>query len=227
MLARHKGLFLTLGAIAIPTGIMLKSDSDLCLKFASDPPAKANSGKVVWIVGASSGIGASLAVDFARDGANVIISARREAQLKEVAANCMAAGGKSATVLPLDVTHFQDHQKAFDQVLKEFGKVDILVLNAGISQRNFAAETPFEVTQQIINTNFLSYASLTRCVLPSMIEKKQGKIVVMSSLAGLMGLPISSSYSASKFALVGLLQPVYIYICYSYFFFFLTLARLL
>jgi short-subunit dehydrogenase len=143
-----------------------------------------------------------LAVDFARDGAHVIVSARRENQLQDVANKCISAGGKSATVIPFDITNFNEHENVVNKVLKEFGKVDILVLNAGISQRNFAAETPFAVTENIMKTNFLSYASLTRQVLPSMIERKSGKIVVISSLAGIIGLPISTSYSASKFALV-------------------------
>lgn len=91
-----------------------------------------------------------------------------------------------------------------EQILAQFGRIDIIVLNAGRSQRNVAIETPLADTEQIMQLNFFSYVSLVQLVLPSMIERKAGQVAVMSSIAGIIPAPISSSYSASKFALVPL-----------------------
>eukprot|EP01040_Poterioochromonas_malhamensis_P002516 gene2516-2673_t len=196
-------LFLASVSIGGFVTVLNNIDADLGVTFGSNPPKAAQKDKVVWIVGASSGIGAALAVDFAKDGAKVVISSRREKQLKDVAERCRQQGGKSPTVLPLDVNNFECHEKAVRSIIDEHGKIDIVVLNAGFTQRSLAVDTPLKVTEDIIKTNFLSYVSLTKNVLPSMAENKGGKIIVLSSIAGLMGVPISTSYSASKFALQG------------------------
>lgn len=151
-------------------------DADLGVTFGSNPPKGAQKDKVVWIVGASSGIGAALAEDFAKDGAKVIISARRENQLKDVAERCRQQGGTLPTILPLDVNNFKDHEKAVKSIIDEHGKIDIVVLNAGISQRNLAVDTPLSVTEDVMKTNFLSYVSLTKSVLPPMAANKGGKV---------------------------------------------------
>jgi hypothetical protein len=190
--------------VAIILGVFFTSDADLPLILLPKSPAKAHDGKIVWIVGASSGIGAALAVDFAREGAHVIISARRLSQLQEVADRCSKAGPFPALVLPMDVTKYEEHQTAFNHIMDIYGRVDVLVLNAGISQRNLANDTPFEVTEEIMHLNFFSLIHLNKLVLPTLLKQQNGKIVVMSSLSGIIGTPVASSYSASKWALHGI-----------------------
>jgi NAD(P)-dependent dehydrogenase (short-subunit alcohol dehydrogenase family) len=165
--------------LAVLLAIFFTNDADLSLILLPKPPAQGNAGKIVWIIGSSSGIGASLALDYCRDGAQVIISARRIQQLEEVASACKSNSGGSSyepLVLPLDATNYAEHQSAFDQVIAKFGKIDILVLNAGISQRNLAMDTPFEVTEQIMKVNFFSLVHLTKIVLPFMLQRKLGKV---------------------------------------------------
>jgi len=159
-------------------------------------------GKVIWIVGASSGIGASLAKDLSAGGAQLIISARREEKLKEVAEECGRVGLKPA-IFPLDIVD-EDMQKCvFQQIMDQYGKVDTLILNSGKSQRATAVNLDMKATTDLMKLNFFSYVALSKIVLPSMLGRKNGMIVVMSSLSGKIGTPVASSYSASKFALHG------------------------
>jgi len=177
-------------------------DADLPLLYLPKPPVNAFADQVVWIAGASSGIGAALAADMVRGGATVIISARRVNQLNKVADDC-SKYGKRPIVIEMDMTDNNSIQKAFDEVMKTVGRVDSLVLNAGQSQRIIALDTPFEVTEKIMKLNFLSYVALTTLVAPTMVSRNQGQIVVVSSLSGIIATPAGSSYSASKFALHG------------------------
>mmetsp|Transcript_56990 Transcript_56990/g.112288 ORF Transcript_56990/g.112288 Transcript_56990/m.112288 type:complete len:315 (-) Transcript_56990:22-966(-) len=188
--------------VAIALGVFFNSDVDLPLLFLPYELPGSFEGKVVWITGASSGIGAALAEDMVKAGATVIISARREELLNKVADSC-AQFGKRPYVLPLDVTNINAHHGAYVVLREEFQRIDVLVLNAGMSQRNTALDTPLEVTQDLMHLNFISYVSLARYVLSDMIERKTGQIVVTSSLSGIIGTPLGSSYSASKFALHG------------------------
>lgn len=198
-----KGFTLVAITVAIVAlAVFFKSDCDLFLFFSKIPnPQSAFDANVVWITGASSGIGAALAKELTKAGAQVVISARRVEQLEQVAAECV--GGKKPMVVPLDVTDLQSHQEAYDKIVQEFGRVDMLVLNAGRSQRNPAVETPFDVTKSIMELNFLSVVHLAKVVLPSMVARKSGHLVLMSSLSGRMGTPLASSYSASKYAMHG------------------------
>lgn len=187
--------------VAVLVGIFLSSDCDLFLRFSPYDETSAFKDKVVWIVGASSGIGAFLAVDFAKAGAKVIISARRESMLELVASNCSAVGGKP-DVLPLDILDLTSQTNAYTAVKEKYGHVDILVLNAGRSQRSLAVDTTVETARQLFDLNFFSFLSLTSAVLPDMIAKTSGQLVVVSSLSGRIGTPITSSYTATKHALV-------------------------
>lgn len=188
--------------VIVIVAIFFASDADLPLILLPDPPAKANAGQVVWIVGASSGIGASLALDYAKGGAKLIISSRRVQQLEDLAKSCVTAGGEEPLVLPLDITNYEEHTAAFNKILDTYGHLDVLVLNAGVSQRNLAIDTDFSVTESIMKLNFFSFVALNKIVLPHFVSRNQGTIVVMSSLSGIIGTPVGSSYSASKFALV-------------------------
>jgi len=188
---------------AIVLGVFLTSDCDFFLHFSTYDDKKAFKDKVVWIVGASSGIGAFLAVDFAKAGAKVIISARRESMLELVAANCSAVESSSKPdIIPLDILDSASQTQAYAKIKERHGHVDILVLNAGRSQRSLAVDTTMETARQLFDLNFFSFLSLQSLVLPDMIARKSGQLVVVSSLSGRIGTPITSSYTATKHALV-------------------------
>lgn len=156
---------------------------------------------VVWITGASSGIGEALAHEYGRRGARLILSARNAARLEEV--RCACVGPERHLVLPLDLSRPDSHGKACAEALDRLGRVDILVNNGGISQRSLAARSSLDVDRAIMETNYFGTVSLTRAVLPSMIARGSGHIVVVSSLVGKIGTPLRSSYAASKHALHG------------------------
>lgn len=158
--------------------------------------------KVVWVTGASSGIGEALAGAFSREGAKLVLSARRVDELERVRANC--AGGLDAhLVLPLDLTRFDELPGKAQEALAHFGHIDILVNNGGVSQRSLVKDTAFEVDQALININYLGTVRLTKAVLPSMLSRRAGHFVVISSLVGHVGTPLRSAYAASKHALHG------------------------
>jgi short-subunit dehydrogenase len=158
--------------------------------------------KIVWVTGASAGIGEAVAYAFGREGAKLVLSARRKDELERVCANC--AGGRDVhLVLPLDLTQFAELPGKAQQALAHFGRVDILVNNGGVSQRSLAKDTAFEVDQALININYLGPVRLTKAVLPSMLERRAGHIVVVTSLVGHVGTPLRSAYAASKHALHG------------------------
>lgn len=161
------------------------------------------SGKVVWITGASSGIGKELAYQLSAKGAKLVLSARNEEQLKKVAANC-----SEAIILPLDLsdsTHFTDRAK---QVVEQFGSIDFLVNNGGVSQRANAADTPLEIDRKIMEVNYFGAVALTKAVLPQMKKQGSGHILVISSIAGKFGFYLRSAYSAAKHALHGFYESL-------------------
>jgi short-subunit dehydrogenase len=158
--------------------------------------------KRVWITGASSGIGEALALAFAEQGANLILSSRNQSELFRVRAAC-SPNAKEILVVPLDVS---DHDAIFataEKVLSQVGKIDILINNAGISQRGLAKDTAFEVDKKIMNVDYFGTVALTKAVLPSMLMHKLGHIVVITSVVGHVGTPGRSTYSAAKHALHG------------------------
>jgi short-subunit dehydrogenase len=162
-------------------------------------------GKVVWITGASSGIGAALAQAFAARGARVVLSARRLAELEQVRARCERPDAH--LVLPLDVTK-GDPRQAVAAVLERFGRIDVLVNNAGISQRSRVADTRLEVDRRIMEVNYFGVVALTRAVLPVMQRQRAGRFVVISSVVGRISTPLRSTYSASKHALHGFFEAL-------------------
>jgi NADP-dependent 3-hydroxy acid dehydrogenase YdfG len=166
---------LVCAAISI-VGILLVSDANLSLYLASPLPVDAFKNQVVWVVGASSGIGAKLSEDFCSHSAHVILSARRVGRLEELAKSCVLLGAASVQVLPLDVTDFAAHEPAFEQILSRHGHLDMVVLNAGVDQANTAQETEVETTRYLMNLNFLSYVSLTKTVLPHLTGRKSGQV---------------------------------------------------
>ncbi|MEM1220330.1 MAG: SDR family oxidoreductase [Bacteroidota bacterium] len=157
--------------------------------------------QVVWITGASSGIGEALAIAFAKKGARVILSSRRREALEAVKKN--SSNGDRMEVIPLDMTQAKDVQERAQEVIQQFGRVDILVNNAGISQRSLVKDTPLEIDRRVMEVDFFGTVALTKAVLPIMLAQKSGRILVVSSLTGKFGTPLRSAYAAAKHALHG------------------------
>jgi NADP-dependent 3-hydroxy acid dehydrogenase YdfG len=162
--------------------------------------------QVVWITGASSGIGEALAVAFAANGARLVLSARRENELERVRQRCIEGGAKSpeaVIVLPLDVTDWDAMPAALQRVLDAFGQVDLLVNNAGISQRSHCVDTEMAVYRQLFEVDVLGQIALTKVVLPQMYRQGGGHIAIMASVAGKIGVGLRTGYCAAKHAVMG------------------------
>lgn len=179
-------------------------DSDVSLALSQGLPEKAFSGQVIWVTGASSGIGAQLSRDLSVRNAKVIISARREQQLKDLKQECEAKGSATVDVMPLDVTDHAAVRAVHDAIVEKYGRIDTLVLNPGVSQRALATQTSVEDSMDLFKINVFSYINMATIILPQMLKQGGGgSLVVVSSIAGKMGTPVSSTYSATKFALSG------------------------
>lgn len=163
-------------------------------------------GAVVWLTGASSGIGAALAEVLASRGARVALSARREEQLARVCDRL--ARPEDHLVLPLDATAIDRFGEAHARVREGLGPVDVLLLNAGIGQRSYALETRLEVDRRIVEVDFFGPVALTKEVLPSMVERGSGRIVVVTSLVGRIGSPKRTAYAGAKHALHGYFESL-------------------
>lgn len=164
-------------------------------------------GKVIWITGASSGIGEALAYEWSKLGAQLILSARRESELERVKAAC--AHSDRCTIVPLDLSRQEDVERMADRVLQQFGSVDILVNNGGISQRSLVIETDLSVDRRIMEVDYFSGVALTKKLLPTMVAKGGGHIVAISSIVGMFGFPLRSAYSAAKHAVHGFYESVW------------------
>ena len=159
--------------------------------------------KVVWITGASSGIGEALAYAFAAEGALLVLSARREEELQRVAKSC-----GNAYVLPFDMLSLAEHADRVNDIIKTYGRIDYLVLNAGVSQRSFVKDTEFDVYRRLFEVNFFSIVSLTQAVLPIFSAQKSGVFVPIASVAGRISTPRRAAYGATKHALIGFFDSV-------------------
>lgn len=159
--------------------------------------------KRVWITGASSGIGEAIALELASQGAQLVLSARNEAELHRVATKCREAGAGIVITQVLDLALHDSLPAIVQTVLSKVGKVDILVNNGGISQRSLAKDTSLEVDKKLMNVNYFGTVALTKAILPSMLTHHLGHIVTITSLTGKFGTPYRSAYAASKHALHG------------------------
>ena len=157
-------------------------------------------GKVVWITGASSGIGEALAVLAAQKGAKLVLSARRREELERVRAAC--ADPAQVAVLPLDLSAF-DAEAAARQAEGFFGRVDVLVNNAGISQRSLFKDTQLEVYRRIMELDFFAPVALSKALLDGMRQRGGGHFVMIGSVVSKVGVPLRTGYSAAKHALAG------------------------
>ncbi len=158
--------------------------------------------KVIWITGASSGVGEALCYAFNKEQAKLIISSHEPEELERVKNNCRYKP-EEIFVLPFNLTEHDKIPKLAEEVIDKFGKIDILFHSGGVSQRSLAKDTLTEVDKRIMNINYFGTIILTKAVLPEMIKNKSGHIAVMTSLAGQFGIPLRSAYAASKHALHG------------------------
>ena len=157
--------------------------------------------KIIWITGASSGIGAALAKQYSELGTQLILSARNMDGLESVRRSCLYPN--SIKILELDLANTADLSKKVAVAIGLFGKVDILINNAGISQRSLVTDTLLEVDRRIFEVNYFGTITLTKALIPHYKENKKGQFAVISSVVGKIGTPLRSSYSASKHALHG------------------------
>ncbi|MCK9412869.1 MAG: SDR family oxidoreductase [Prolixibacteraceae bacterium] len=163
--------------------------------------------KIIWITGASSGIGEALAMQWASTGAQLILSGRNSNHLGKVADRCRDLGA-DVTLLVFDLSLAGEVAAAVATVQSSFPRLDILVNNGGISQRSLLIDTPMEVARKIMEVDFWGHAGLTSQILPYMVQNGGGHIVVVSSLTGLFGFPQRSAYSAAKHALHGYFETL-------------------
>lgn len=164
--------------------------------------------KIAIVTGASSGIGQRIAIDLAARGAAVIGCGRSLERLQETLAE-MQRVSPSSTVMACDVGDVEQVAGLVQTTLDNFGKIDILINNAGFGMRKPLIDAPADLFEAMMRTNYLGAVYCTRQVLPAMVEQRSGHIVNISSVAGIIGTPNMSGYCATKFALMGLTESLY------------------
>lgn len=157
--------------------------------------------KTIWITGASSGIGAAFAKYLADRGHRLILSARNEARLRSVQAQCDSSA--KIEILPMDLAETATMAELVKKAWNFFQGIDILVNNAGISQRSLIADTEMEVYKRLMDVNYLGTVALTKALLPYFLQNRSGKFVTVTSLMGKFGSPLRSGYCGAKHALHG------------------------
>lgn len=162
--------------------------------------------KVVIITGASSGIGLACAREFASLGSTVVLAARSIDMLNQIKAELEAKGSRCMAV-QTDVAVEADCRRLIDETVKAFGTIDILINNAGISMRALLADVELDVLRRLMDVNFWGTVYCTKFALPFLVKAK-GSVVGLSSIAGFLGLPGRTGYSASKFAVHGFLESL-------------------
>jgi short-subunit dehydrogenase len=162
---------------------------------------KSISGQVIWVTGASSGIGEALAYELSAMGNTLILSARNTERLEEVKAQCKNPA--KVHIIPMDLGNFNMMSALASQAILMTGHIDILINNAGISQRSLIAETHFDVYKKLIDINYLGTIALTKAVLPHFIAQQKGHFVTITSLMGRFGSPLRSGYCGAKHGLHG------------------------
>lgn len=164
--------------------------------------------KVVWITGASSGIGEATAYRFAEEGARLIVTALEAELLEAVAKRCMELGSPAATAMPFDLSQTDGLEALAVAAWETYGHIDILYNNAGISQRGTTVETDMKVIRKVMDIDYFAPVILTKTILPRMIAQGGGQLVVTTSIAGRFGFPLRCAYSSAKHALYGFFETV-------------------
>ena len=155
--------------------------------------------KIVWITGASSGIGEALAYELSNKDCKLILSGRNIEALEKVKANCTT----EVFLLPFDLSDFDNAKENAQKAILAFGKVDVLINNGGISQRSLIIETDFSVDKKLIEVDYLGTVAITKAILPHFVSNKNGHFVTITSLMGKFGSPYRSGYCGAKHALHG------------------------
>lgn len=163
-------------------------------------------GKVAWVTGASSGIGKAICESLAHAGAKVVLSARKTVQLEEI--RQQLPHPERHMILALDLEHSENFAALAAQVVEQYGRIDFLFNNGGISQRAEASETALDVDRRIMEINYFGNIALTKVVLPYFQQQRSGHFVITSSIAGKFGFYLRSAYSASKHALHGFYESL-------------------
>ncbi len=167
------------------------------------------SGKTAWITGASSGIGEALVYAFIRRGARVIISSNDIAGLERVRSACKEISSEIIPA-PFDLANTSNINSLVDNHLSKTGRIDYLLNIGGISQRASVEDTPMWLDRKIFEINYFGTIAITKAILPYMIRQKSGHIAATSSISGRFGFPLRSAYSASKQALHGFFETLYL-----------------
>lgn len=162
--------------------------------------------KTIWITGASSGIGRSLAIAYGKDPVNLILSARNKDRLEKVKNEIEEP--ERIRILPLDLTNIESFPHVVEQAWGLFDGVDVMIHNGGISQRSLVVETPLSVDRSIFETNYFGTVGLTKYLLPYFRKRGSGHFVVVTSVVGKFGTALRSSYAGSKHALHGFFESL-------------------
>ncbi len=169
--------------------------------------AKPLEGKIVIVTGASSGMGKETAILLAQSGAIPILVARRADRLREIQSIIESQGGKSM-IFPMDITNTPEIDTFIQKILATYGKIDILINNAGFGIICSLEDTPLQDFHDILNTNLVAPFYLCKKVIPLMKEQGNGHIINISSVIGRRGMPHNSAYCATKFGLIGLTESL-------------------
>ena len=160
----------------------------------------------IWITGASSGIGEACALRYAEQGARLVLTSSSEERLETVAAKCRELGASEVAVLPYDLSVTEGIDILVEKAWAVFKGIDIVMLNAGISQRTNVEDTSMEMVRKIMEINYFAPVAIAKELLPRMVSAGGGKIAVTTSIAGRFGFPLRCAYSSSKFALYGFFE---------------------
>jgi dehydrogenase/reductase SDR family protein 7B len=164
--------------------------------------------KVVWITGSSSGIGEATAYRFAQEGAKVLVTALEADLLDKVVERCKQLGAPDAAALPFDLSQSDELDNLAEKAWNTFGQIDIFYNNAGISQRGTTVETEMRVIRKVMDIDYFAPVILTKNILPRMLQRGSGQLVVTTSINGRFGFPMRCAYSSAKHALYGFFETV-------------------
>ena len=164
--------------------------------------------KIIWITGASSGIGRATALRFAQENATLILTALEDDLLEEVKKECLALGSPDVNTLPFDLSQLDQLPNLAERALQAYGRIDVFYNNAGISQRGTTVEVSMDVIRKVMDIDYYAPVILTKAILPKMIEQGGGQLAVTTSINGMFGFPLRCAYSSAKHALYGFYETI-------------------
>ena len=159
------------------------------------------SNKIIWVTGASSGIGKALAIELSQQNCKLILSSRNKEALELVRKDCQNI--ENIKIITLDLEDYTSLSLKVEEAITAFGKIDILINNGGISQRSLAENTHINVDKRLMDVNYFGTVALSKAILPHFIKNNKGHFAVTTSIVGKIGTPLRSTYAASKHALHG------------------------